>query len=80
MQFPFVHFAQGADHGQVHHGTGFDVDGFITPAKAPGPFGHGLLEWLRELVGVVQGAVDVFIAQRGLAFGDTAVEKFFVHG
>ena len=50
MNLPLVHFAQRANHGQIHHRPCLGIDSIITPAKTPTPSCHRLLKRAREII------------------------------
>ena len=79
MNFPFVHVAQCADHGEVHHGAGFGVYAVIAPSESPAPFGHHFLEWPGKFICLRQVLLDIFGAQGCFTLVQAQFESFFVH-
>ena len=74
VDFPFVHFAQSADHREVHHRAGFGVDHVVAPPKAPAPCGHGFLKGAREVVSGGEVFFDIFGTKRAFALLKTFQE------
>lgn len=78
MQFPFVHLAERADHGEIHHRPRLGVDRVVAPAKAPAPGGHRFLERPGEVVGGGEVLLHILRAHRGLPLLQPFQEQVFI--
>ena len=79
MDFPFVHLAQGANHRQIHHGSGFRINQIVTPAETPAPGSHCLLKRPGKLIGCIEVFLNIICTKRYLALHKTLFEQVIVY-
>jgi hypothetical protein len=63
VQLELVGPVERGNHGQVYHAALFERQALAAPDMAPAVFGDQLLQRLGEVVGVLDRAVDVVLAQ-----------------
>jgi hypothetical protein len=69
-----MHFPEGSDHRQIHHGPGFGINGLIAPTESPTPSCHGLLKGAIEIVGIFKDLFDIFCTKGAFALGKSGFE------
>ena len=75
----FVRPVEDRDHGEVEHAAGLARQFLAAPDRAPAIFGEQFLERLVEVVDVLQGVVDIGLAEHGFANFQALVVRFLVH-
>src|SRR5689334_7318081 len=63
MQLEFVRPVEGRDHRQVDHAAFLERQTLTAPDMTPAILGDHFLQWPGEIVGVLDGTIDVGFAQ-----------------
>jgi hypothetical protein len=79
VQLQFVRAIQDGEHRDVEQAARLARQPGTRPDRAPGGFGGVLLHRHRELVGALDGFLDILGAEHFLANGETLVEQLACH-
>ena len=79
MRLEFVHAAEAGDHAEIEDAALARFQGIVAPHRTPAVFGEQRLEVAVEVVGIGDGAVDIFVAQHLTAHLHPFVVACLVH-
>src|SRR5262245_48737170 len=80
MALKLLHLAERRDHAEVEDRALARAQGVVAPRLAPAILGQDALKIAVEVVDIVEGAIDIFVAQHLAPLGQPAVVHRLIHG
>src|SRR6266436_9207455 len=75
----FMRPVEDRDHRQIEHAAGLARQLLAAPHRAPAVFGDQFLEWLVEIVGILQGVRNIGLTEHRFAYFQSLIVGFLVH-
>src|SRR5262249_47589984 len=76
----FLHFPERGDHAEIEDGALARAQRVVAPGFTPAILGDEALEIAVEVVGALERAIDIVLAEHLAAHAETAVIGVLIHG
>ena len=79
MGLEFLHFSERSNHAEIENRALARLERIVAPGLAPAILGDDALEIAVEIVGALERAIDIVLAQHLAADGEAAVIGTLIH-